>query len=163
MGRSIGSDRIVGDCLGPLVGHKLVNEYRSNLIVYGTLKKPVHAKNLKATIKTIYEKHDNPLIIAIDSTLDSDSDSIGDIHLHDGGIFPGLAFDNSLPYVGKIGILGVVNLSDISFVRFTQTTRMHLIMTIADFIVEGLLGALDSVEKERVLVGWIRSIYGRTD
>lgn len=48
----IGSDRVIGDCLGPLVGHKLSSLLKSSDIsIYGTLNNPVHAKNLNTTIK----------------------------------------------------------------------------------------------------------------
>ena len=47
----IGSDRATGDCLGPLLGHKLYQILRNSpYFVYGTLKEPVHAKNLQETI-----------------------------------------------------------------------------------------------------------------
>lgn len=141
----IGSDYCIGDCLGPLIGYKLLSSHYDNLAVYGTLKEPVHAVNLNKTVETIYSKYANPLVIAIDSSLDSDSDSIGDITLRDSSISPGIAFGKSLPSVGHIGILGIVNLSGIPFDRFMQTTRMHLVMTLADFIVKGLLTSLDSV------------------
>ena len=36
----ISSDYYVGDCLGPLIGHKLVSNHYDNLAVYGTLKEP---------------------------------------------------------------------------------------------------------------------------
>ncbi len=152
----IGSDYYVGDCLGPLIGHKLLSSHYDNLIVYGTLKEPVHAKNLNETIQTIYSKYANPLVIAIDSSLDSDSDSIGDITLREGSISPGIAFEKSLPSVGHISILGIVNLSGISFDKFIQTTRMHLVMTLADFIVKGLLIALDNLNLNQEVTKKVR-------
>ena len=42
----IGSDRITGDSLGPLIGHKLSKEHLSRCSIYGTLDQPVHALNL---------------------------------------------------------------------------------------------------------------------
>lgn len=66
----IGSDRATGDCLGPLLGHRLDAVLRNSpYFVYGTLKEPVHAKNLKETIDKIYHIHENPLIVAIDASL----------------------------------------------------------------------------------------------
>ena len=70
----IGTDRATGDCLGPLLGHRL-NEscYGSFYEVYGTLEDPVHAKNLQETIDRIYRCHKNPLVIAVDASLGSSS------------------------------------------------------------------------------------------
>ena len=42
----IGTDRATGDCLGPLVGQYLQN-HSSFCSIYGSLSRPVHAKNLK--------------------------------------------------------------------------------------------------------------------
>ena len=48
----IGTDRATGDCLGPLVGQALLPS--SQYSVFGTLKEPIHAKNLNQTFKEIY-------------------------------------------------------------------------------------------------------------
>ena len=42
----IGSDRITGDSLGPLIGHRLTAYRGLGFYVYGTLDDPVHALNL---------------------------------------------------------------------------------------------------------------------
>ena len=49
----IGSDRVTGDSLGPLVGSKL--HYCDEFIfpVYGTLDFPIHALNLKDAMRTV--------------------------------------------------------------------------------------------------------------
>ena len=44
----IGSDRVTGDCLGPYIGHQLLDRLDlQDIYVYGTLKDPVHALNLE--------------------------------------------------------------------------------------------------------------------
>ena len=45
----IGTDRIIGDCLGPMVGSMLSKESRNRLPIYGTLDHTVHALNLPET------------------------------------------------------------------------------------------------------------------
>lgn len=48
----IGSDRITGDSLGPLIGYQL-SPYCSRIFhVYGTLDDPVHALNLRTGFRT---------------------------------------------------------------------------------------------------------------
>lgn len=63
----IGTDRATGDCLGPLVGQALLPSPQYS--VFGTLKEPIHAKNLNQTFKEIYSVCQNPFIIAVDSCL----------------------------------------------------------------------------------------------
>ena len=48
----IGSDRVTGDCLGPIVG-QMLTERKANAYVYGTLDRPVTALNLKDAIAHI--------------------------------------------------------------------------------------------------------------
>ena len=47
----IGTDKCIGDCLGPLVG-TLLKENSFPIPIYGTLADPIHALNLE---KSIYE------------------------------------------------------------------------------------------------------------
>lgn len=42
----IGTDKCIGDCLGPLVGTMLLEKFIP-LPVYGTIKSPMHALNLE--------------------------------------------------------------------------------------------------------------------
>lgn len=132
----IGSDRATGDCLGPIIGHKLAYYKNCRFTVYGTLECPVHAKNLEATIEQIKAAHKNPLIIAIDASLGS-RNHIGYVTLAETGLKPGIGVDKELPVIGDISITGIVNLSGMVSQMLLQTTRLHTVMQMADFIVQG--------------------------
>lgn len=130
----IGSDRATGDCLGPIIGYKLAKYTKyHNYYVYGTLEDPVHAKNLKDTIAMIYRKHDDAFIIAIDASLGR-SDHIGYITLGEGPLKPGAGVDKDLPAVGDIFITGIVNFSGMLDNMLLQTTRLNVVMMMADQI-----------------------------
>lgn len=130
----IGSDRATGDCLGPIIGYKL-SKYinHPNFHIYGTLEHPVHAKNLKETIATIYKKHDNAFIIAIDASLGK-SEHIGYIALGEGPLKPGAGVNKDLPEVGDLYITGIVNFSGMLEHMLLQTTRLNVVMSLADQI-----------------------------
>lgn len=132
----IGSDRATGDCLGPIIGYKLAYYMNYRFAVYGTLESPVHAKNLEATIERIKTEYKNPLIIAIDASLGARS-HIGYVTLMEGGLRPGIGVDKDLPVIGDISITGIVNLSGMVSQMLLQTTRLHTVMQMADFIVQG--------------------------
>ncbi len=132
----IGSDRATGDCLGPLVGDKL-NKSESPFYVYGTLENPVHAKNLSKTIETIKKCHYDPLVIAIDASLGT-SKHVGYVTMGKGSLRPGLGVDKNLPVVGDIFITGIVNSSGLINHMLLQTTRLNLVMQLADFIYKGI-------------------------
>lgn len=130
----IGSDRATGDCLGPIIGYKL-SKYKKhyNYHVYGTLEEPVHAKNLKDTINLIRRTHDDAFIVAIDASLGK-SNHIGYITVGEGPLKPGAGVDKDLPEVGDIFITGIVNFSGVLDNMLLQTTRLNVVMSMADQI-----------------------------
>ncbi len=134
----IGSDRATGDCLGPIIGYKL-SKYKAlhNYYVYGTLEEPVHAKNLKDTVARIYRTHEDAFIIAIDASLGK-SDHIGYITLGEGPLKPGAGVDKDLPEVGDLFITGIVNFSGVLDHMMLQTTRLNVVMSMADQICLGI-------------------------
>lgn len=130
----IGSDRATGDCLGPIIGYKLSQHLKyKNYHVYGTLAEPVHAKNLKETIDLIYRTHEDAFIIAIDASLGK-SNHIGYITIGEGPLKPGAGVDKNLPAVGDIFITGIVNFSGFLDNMLLQTTRLNVVMSMADQI-----------------------------
>ena len=71
----IGTDKITGDCLGPLVGTKL-RERGYTHPVCGTLQHPVHAVNLSATLASIRRHYSRPFLLVIDAAV-GPADKIG--------------------------------------------------------------------------------------
>lgn len=138
----IGSDRATGDCLGPMVGHRM-SKYQKDFSVYGTLEKPVHAKNLSAALDFIHTYHKDALIIAIDASLGV-AEHIGYITLGEGSLSPGVGVDKELPDVGDLFITGIVNLAGYSGGghMLLQTTRLNTVMQLSDFICLGLYHCL---------------------
>ena len=64
----IGTDRAIGDALGPLVGTMLKNsDFRYP--VYGTLDNPIHALNIYESIEYIKKSHPKGNFLAIDACL----------------------------------------------------------------------------------------------
>lgn len=143
----IGSDRATGDCLGPIIGYKLGKIQRKNTVIYGTLENPIHAKNLTDTIDKIYSKHTNPFIVAIDASLGKSS-HVGYITLGKGKLRPGAGVNKDLPEVGDIFITGIVNLSGIFDNMLLQTTRLNIVMGLADYIALGINYSINKLEKE---------------
>lgn len=141
----IGTDRSTGDCLGPLVGHKLNSYYISRYAnIMGTLKEPVHAKNLEEKVDLIYESFDNPFIIAVDASLGR-NENIGKINLYKGPLCPGAGVNKTLKNVGDISITGIVNISGFMEYMVLQNTRLSMVMDMADTIASSLNMSLKSL------------------
>lgn len=136
----IGTDRATGDCLGPIVGHSLYSSLQCS--VFGTLKNPVHAKNLHSTFQKIYSTYKNPFIIAIDSCLGY-ADHVGYITLSPFPLLPGQGVCKNLPPIGHLSITGIVDIfSDTSSNESViQSTRLHTVIKLADFITNGIKSA----------------------
>jgi len=103
----IGTDRVTGDCFGPLVGTMLLNLHSVNTYIYGTLENPVTALNLLQTVAFIKFKHPNRTILAIDSSLGKESD-VGNIRVIADGIYPGAATGKNLPKVGDFSLTATI-------------------------------------------------------
>ena len=133
----IGTDRITGDSLGPLVGSYLTSLDCFRVKVYGTLEHPVHAVNLREVIKSVESKHRNLDILAIDACLGK-TEQIGNILVKRGPVRPGAALQKDLPAVGHVHIKGVVNASGSMEFLTLQSTRLYDVMKMSEVIGKGI-------------------------
>jgi putative sporulation protein YyaC len=128
----IGTDKCIGDCLGPLVGSILTENFFP-LPVYGTLSSPIHALNIDKRLTEIYAKHPNASIIGIDACLGDEVD-IGEIRIRDYAIHPGKGVGKELPEVGVASVIGIVDSSNNSEFFFSRSIRLSFIMDMAKTI-----------------------------
>lgn len=153
----IGSDRATGDCLGPIIGYKLEKQQYKNVHVYGTLARPVHAKNLTKTMEMIYDTYKYPFIIAIDASLGKDK-HVGYVTLGEGSLSPGIGVNKDLPIVGDIFITGIVNVSGYLNHMLLQTTRLDTVMQLADYICIGLRYVMHKIGVTSLMMNKSKSI-----
>lgn len=137
----LGTDRSTGDSLGPLTGTTLLKHRSPSFELYGTLEEPVHAMNLQETLDQIRVRFRNPFMIGIDACLGKAA-SVGHVITGQGPIRPGAGVNKNLPPVGDIHISGVVNIGGFMEYFVLQNTRLHLVMSMAELIAEGLYRAL---------------------
>jgi len=150
----IGSDRITGDSLGPLLGYKLEQHLQTPRLndpphyqVLGTLSCPVHALNLKQTIHSLRQSAIPYLTIAIDASV-GPSESLGCITLSNRSLTPGEGVNHTLPKVGQISITGIVSDENCTLPFHLQNIRLSFIMQMADCIYNGLLTFLYSYNNQ---------------
>ena len=147
----IGTDRVTGDALGPIIGYKLSRYAPPGTIIYGTLDEPVHAKNLVKTIDTIYANHNNPLVIAIDASLGR-KESIGYLTVGEGRVKPGLGLSRDLPEIGDMFITGIVCNNGVYAKTNIQNTRLNIVMRMADIAYYGIMNGLNRLNRQGGLV-----------
>lgn len=132
----IGTDKCIGDCLGPLVG-TLLCKGNFPYPVVGTLDAPAHAINLDNTLNQALKKYPDHFIIAIDACLGYDN-CIGDIQVKMGPVHPGKGVGKKLTHVGNISIVGVVDTIDNSDLFSIKNIRLSFIMQMSELIASAL-------------------------
>lgn len=142
----IGTDRCIGDCLGPLVG-TLLKEKRFPLPVVGTTSQPIHALNLSTKLEEIKALYPTQKVLAIDACLGKSKD-IGDIQARNYSIHPGRGVGKTLPEVGTASIIGIVDSSDNNELFTNRNIRLDLILNMANVIVEALFQGIYIKESE---------------
>ena len=99
----IGSTKDIKDSLGPITGQLLVEKYKVDAIVIGTLLSPLHALNITQRMARVCDIYPQSKTLAIDACRFPDGKHR--IRLIKGGIKPGLASGKNLPRVGNYSIV----------------------------------------------------------
>ncbi len=141
----IGSDLVLGDSLGPLVGTFLRQNFKRKFI-YGTLNEPITAKEVEYARKYLKELHPESLIIAIDAAIGNLED-VGLIKISNKPIKPGLGVNKNLKEIGDLSIMGIVASKSVKNYNLYNLTRLNLIYKMAKIIADGLTDYFDIFEK----------------
>lgn len=136
----IGSDRVLGDALGPITGELLKKKFDVPAFVYGTLSAPVNALNLRKAASFIGSRHRGAKIVAIDGSVGRD---VGRISVNEGSLYPGLASGKNLPAVGDISITATVAAD----VRLLSSVRLSVVFDLAMRTAKLVAAALEPAEK----------------
>jgi len=117
---------------------------RSEAIILGTIDQPVHAVNLEEALLNLGTLTPEPFIVAIDACLGR-SESVGYISLKEGPLQPGTGVNKTLPPVGDLHIVGIVNVGGFMEYLVLQNTRLSLVMRMAEIIAGGLTDGVRSL------------------
>jgi len=142
----IGTDKCIGDSLGPLIGTFLVKNNFPYPVI-GTLENPVHAINIDSTVKEIKEKYPGYHVIAVDACIGYE-ECVGDIQIKIGPVSPGKGVGKSLPQVGDISIYGIVDSIDNADIFSIKNIRLNFIMNMAEVISKSLINAANKTVNE---------------
>ena len=141
----IGSDLVLGDSLGPLIGTLLRNR-NVRSYVYGTLNYPITAKEVEYARTYLKQMHPSSVAIAIDAAVGKPED-IGIIRVINKGLKPGLGVDKNLGVVGDLSIVGVVAGKSTNNYNLFNLTRLNLIFKMAETITSGIEKYISHIEK----------------
>lgn len=132
----IGSDLVLGDSLGPLIGTMLIKR-NVPAYVYGTLNSPITAKEISCAKIHLKMLHPDSFAIAIDAAV-GNSEDIGLIKVSNKGLKPGLGVDKNLGVLGDCSVIGVVAERSLQNYNLFNLTRLNLIYKMAEKIADGV-------------------------
>ena len=102
----IGSDRVPGDSLGPVVG-TMLEEKRTPAYLYGTLRSPMTAREIAPLQRFLERTHPGAPVIAVDAAVGK-SEEVGLIKLNASPLYPGSGAQKQLGSIGDVSLLGIV-------------------------------------------------------
>ena len=142
----IGTDAVIGDSLGPLVGTLLKEKLLGKTYVYGTLNMPITAKDIDKLSDYLGKIHKSSPVLAIDAALGAENE-IGYIKISDTPIKPGLGVEKKLSEIGSASIIAIVEEKNsknmLSFVRIST------VYALAQVICAGIVEYFDEIEDLR--------------
>lgn len=138
----IGTDRIIGDSFGPLVGYKLNYLFKNedNVEIIGNLENKICLHNIEKIMQDIKNTYEIPFVISIDAAF-SNKMNIGEIVVSKNSINVGSGLNRKNIYVGDMSIKGVVskNLNNPKYnFKSLQNAPLSLIMNMADSVAQGI-------------------------
>ena len=140
----VGSDLVLGDSLGPLVG-TFLKKKNIRTYIYGNLSSPITAKEVNYAGKYLKEMHPNSLSIVVDAAI-GESDDIGLVRVLNKGIKPGQGVNKDLDKLGDIGIIGIVASKSIKNYNLFNLTRLNLIYKMAETISDGIYNYIIDIQ-----------------
>ncbi len=134
----IGSDLAIGDSLGPLTGSLFSRSPEGRgAYLYGTLRAPVTAKEVKYLGEFLRKTHPRSKIIAVDAAVGERSE-LGLIKLADSPLMPGSGANKRLGKIGDVSILGIVGERAGFSYSTLNLTRLNLVFHMAEKIAGSL-------------------------
>lgn len=147
----VGSDLVLGDSLGPLVG-TLLKQKGVGTYIYGTLNCPITAKEVEYAKTYLKRLHPDSYVIAIDAAVGA-GDDIGLIKIQNKGLKPGLGVNKVLGEIGDVSVIGIVATKTFQNYSLFNTTRLNLIYKMANKIAEGVSDYLIKYDVSQPSVG----------
>lgn len=107
----VGTNKIIGDMIGPMVGEDLKNRIYKNvkkeIIIFGNMENTLNLKNAENIIGEVKNRYINPFIITIDTALGRE-ENLKKIYVTQGEIEIGKAVSKGIKYKSHVNIKGVV-------------------------------------------------------
>lgn len=139
----IGSNRIIGDCFGPMVGSHLDKlKFNKKVKVLGNMNKPICATNINKELKKVKKDY---YVVAIDSALSEYSNQ--GIYISNQKMTLGNGIDKKIVKVGNISIkacVGNKSKSTIESLYYLKNVNKDKIYSLSLIVSKGICEVLNS-------------------
>ena len=130
----IGTEKISGDALGPIVGtmirQKLIGK---GALIFGTLDSSITAKEVKYLNYFFKATFGERKIITVDAALGKEEE-VGLIKISDSPLKPGSGIDKKLDEIGNVTIQGVVAEKTPLASAYLQNVKIDIVYKMAEII-----------------------------
>lgn len=144
----VGTDKVIGDTFGPIVGSLLIskqkNHFIPNMEVIGCLEKNIGFNQIHQQVEKVKLNYENPIIISIDSALGK-KDNIGKIFVNDDGIIFGKSLDKKNNKVGDLGIRAVVGENKNNIEKnfgILQNISLNSVLKLSNIVSKGIFDVM---------------------
>lgn len=146
----IGSDLAVGDSLGPMTGTLLQSRGgANNAYLYGTLRSPITAREMKYMKRFLKETHPDSKVIAVDAAVGEESE-IGLVKISDSSLRPGSGANKRLGTIGDVSVLGIIGRKGDFSYSTLNLTRLNTVYCMADIVARALTQYLGANHMEYI-------------
>ena len=149
----IGTDRITGDCFGPIVGSILLNKkikYKiPNVQILGCLEENVNFSKIEEKVIPQILKYEKPLVISIDAAL-SEQCNIGKIYIKNEGMELGKSLNKHMELFGDISIKAVVGKnmkSNKENFTILQNISLNEVIRLSNLVANGIIEVMNKKNK----------------
>lgn len=103
----IGTDAVIGDCLGPMIGSRLKENIGGKSYIFGSVEAPIIAKDIKSLSEVLSLCFVNTPILAIDAAFGV-AGELGCVKFCETPLKPGLGVNKDLPLIGTHSLIGIL-------------------------------------------------------
>lgn len=140
----IGTDRIIGDSFGPLIGYNLKKYNMQHVYIEGDINNVISESNILKETYRVYEKYINPFVICVDSCLSSIYKE-KTIIVEEHGTIPGSSLRKNNMVLGDMSIKGVVASYSKNNYSALFNVKLNTIIGMVDIVVDGLKKSLYNI------------------
>ncbi len=143
----IGTERLIGDSFGPLVGNRLTSllSDADKLNVIGTLENNISLSNINEVLGNIRNTYSNPFVVAVDAAL-SRPEQIGKIIVSEGQLSLGSSLNRKGIQVGDMNIRGIVGRNCMNANQnliILQNVPLSRVVNMADIVSNGIYNSIN--------------------